>query len=88
MKIKEGYLLREIAGTHVVVPIGERVIEFKGMMTLNETGMFIWEQLQSESTFEDVLDSILSSYEIDEGTAKTDLEEFISVAGKNGVLVQ
>ena len=86
MKINSGYLLREIAGTHVVVPVGERVIEFKGMMTLNETGIFIWEKLQVESSFDDTLDLILDSYDVDADTAKADLEEFLSLARKNGVL--
>ncbi len=31
MKIKEGYLVREIANCYIVVPVGERVIEFKGL---------------------------------------------------------
>ena len=38
---KDGYLVREIADSYVVVPVGERVIDFKGIMTLNDTGLFI-----------------------------------------------
>jgi len=86
MKIKDSFLLREIAGTHIVVPVGERVIDFKGMMTLNEIGAFIWEQLQDEHTFDDVLDAILECYEIDADTAKADLEGFLEQTRKNGAL--
>ena len=86
MKIKDGFLLREIAGTNVVVPIGERVIEFKGMMILNEHGLFVWNMLQDDYTFGEVLASILDEYDIDADTAKADLEEFLARVRKNGAL--
>jgi len=86
MKIKEGFLLREIAGTQVVVPIGERVIEFKGMMTLNDHGLFVWNLLQNDCTFDEILNSILDEYDVDAPTAKDDLEEFLAHVRKNGAL--
>jgi len=88
MKIKDGFLLREIAGTQIVVPIAERVIEFKGMMTLNDHGLFVWNMLQNECTFEDILKSILEEYDVDVETAKADLEEFLAHVRKNGALVE
>ena len=45
MKIKEGYILRNVAGSFVVVPIGEAASEFNGMMNLNDTGAFLFEKL-------------------------------------------
>ena len=86
MKIKDGFLLREIAGTHVVVPVAERVIEFKGMMILNEHGLFVWNMLQSNHTFDEILASILNEYDIDADTAKADLDEFLARVRKNGAL--
>jgi len=86
VKIKDGFLLREIAETHVVVPVGERVIEFKGLMILNEHGLFVWNMLQNDHTFGEVLASILDEYDIDADTAKADLEEFLARVRKNGAL--
>ncbi|MEQ8174746.1 MAG: PqqD family protein [Syntrophomonadaceae bacterium] len=86
MKIKKDYLLREIAGVHIVVPVGERVIDFKGMMTLNDSGCFIWKCLSDNITYEQLLSSILDEYEIEEATARTDLDEFLNTARENGVL--
>ena len=40
MKIKEGYLLREVAGSNIVVPIGEGELNFSGVITLNDVGAF------------------------------------------------
>ena len=45
MTLKKGFMLRSIAGTHVVIPLGERVVDFNGILTLNETGAFLWELL-------------------------------------------
>ena len=59
MRIKEGFLLREIADCYIVVPVGSRVIDFKGLMTLNNSGYFIWNQLIEENTYNNLLDSIL-----------------------------
>lgn len=86
MKIKEGYLVREIAGCHIVVPVGERVIEFKGIMTLNDTGNFIWKCISDEKTYHQLLSEILNEYEIDEETARADLGEFLASARESGVL--
>lgn len=86
MKIKSGFLLREIAGSPVIIPIGERVIEFKGMMTPNETGAFIWRQLATETTYEQLLGAVLEEYDVDEKTAKADLDEFLEAARRCGVI--
>ena len=86
MKIKEGYLLRETATAYLVVPVGERVIEFKEMMTLNNTGAFIWKQLQTGKSFEALLASLLSHYAVEEAAAKADLEVFLQELRDNGLL--
>lgn len=86
MKIKEGYLVREIAGVSIVVPIGERVIDFKGIMTLNDTGNFIWKCLSNDISYIQLLSAILDEYEVDEDTARTDLCDFLDKARESGVL--
>jgi hypothetical protein len=86
LKIKSGFILREIAGSPVIIPVGERVIEFKGMMMPNETGAFIWRKLASETTYEQLLAAVLEEYDVDEKTAKADLDEFLEDARKCGVI--
>lgn len=86
LKLKEGYLAREIAGCYIVVPVGERVIDFKGIMTLNDTGYFIWKNLSADTTESNLLSAVLNEYEIDEATARADLEKFLSKARECGVL--
>lgn len=77
MKIKSGYMMREVAGSYVVVPIGSS-LDFSGVMTLNETGAFLWKQLETEKNENELMVSMLEEYDIDEATLKKDIVEFIS----------
>ena len=46
MKIKKGFVLRDVAGRSVVVATGAAAKRFRGMVMLNETGKEIWTRLQ------------------------------------------
>lgn len=87
MKIKENYMLRKVADCYVVVPIGAAVAEFNGMINLNEVGAFLWRQLESETTFDNVLSSMLAEYEVDEAVAKADLQRFVKELEDAGLIV-
>ena len=77
MKIKEGFVLRQIGGNHIVVPIGSQTIDFRCIITLNETGAFLWQQLQQERTAEDLVAALLAEYEVGEDVARADVDKFI-----------
>lgn len=77
MKIKEGYLLREVAGSHVVVPTGKAALDFSGVITLNGTSAFLWRQLAEDRSERELLSAILAEYETDEATAQADIAEFL-----------
>ncbi len=77
MKIKNGFMLREIAGQWVVVPIGTRVVEFNGIMTLTESGAILWKKLEGGAETEELVSAILAEYDIDDKTARNDIEIFL-----------
>ncbi len=76
MKIKDGYLLRSVAGKNIVVSVGGN-LDFNGMLTLNDTGVFFWNLLQKTTTKEEMLSAVLSEYDVDKEEAKKDIDEFI-----------
>ncbi len=78
MKIKDGYLLREVAGSNIVVPVGEGAMDFSGVITLNEVGAFIWNLLEKDITKDQIVEKMLSEYDVDKTTAENDVEEYIS----------
>lgn len=77
MKLKPGYMLRNVAGYNVVVPIGEAALDFNGMINLNESGAMLWEMLENEATEEALVKALLDEYETTEETAKKDVSLFV-----------
>lgn len=77
MKINEGYLLRNVAGKNIVVSVGADV-NFNGMLTLNDTGVFLWNLLSEETTKEEMLSKILKEYDVSEDEASKDIDAFIA----------
>ena len=77
MKIKEGYVLREVARNNIVVPLGDAEVSFKGIMTLNDVGTFIWKILENGATKEELLNAVLNEYDVDEETASKDIDRYI-----------
>lgn len=77
MKFKKEFMLREIVGETILIPVGESNNHFNGIITINELGKFIWENLESSENESILLDKILNEYEVDEKTAKDDLDEFL-----------
>lgn len=88
MKIKEDLMLREICGAWMVVPMGERLMEFHGMIRLNETGAFIWEKMESGMELPEIADAIVEEYEITKEKAIEKIEEFMEMLKKEGLVEQ
>lgn len=86
MKVKEGFLKRQIGDRVVVVPIGEASNDFHGMINLNETAGEMWELLQEETDEERVLNAIMEKYEVEYDRAKNSLEKFLNDLRDAGVL--
>lgn len=84
MKIKEGFLLRNVAGNNVVVPIGQATLDFNGMMSLNDTGAFLFSKMIEGTTREKLIEELMAEYGIDEQLAQKDVDTFIQkVEGEN-----
>lgn len=86
MKIKDGFLLRQVAGQTVVLPVGGD-LDLNMMITLNDTGAFLWEKLQNDCTKDDLVSALLAEYEVDEPTARTCVETFTKKLSDNDFLV-
>ena len=75
MKIKDGFILREVAGDTIAMPSGD--MELNGMITLNETGAFLWKLLETETTEEELTAAIMKQYTVEEQIAKTAVHNFV-----------
>lgn len=86
MKIKNGFAKRKIAYSNIVVPVGRATNDFNGMITLNDSGSFFWDCLTHETTIDEVVEKVISEYDIDTETAKRDIEKFIKMLEDNNLL--
>ena len=77
MKIKKDFMLREVAGYAVVVPVGEGALDFNGVINLNESGAFLWKAMEQDTTQEKMVEALLGEYDVDEVRAKADVEAFV-----------
>lgn len=86
MKVQKEFVLREIAGDYVIIPTRKTVLTFNGLITVNEVGADLWKMLQSDVTFEDLVQGILKDYDVDEETAREDIQEFLDTLIRGGIL--
>ena len=87
MKIKNGFILRDVGGKTFVVATGELSKEFSGLITLNETGKLIWQELTKGVSAEEIVDKIMAEYECDDkNLVQSDVNTFIAKLERDGVL--
>ena len=86
MKIKKGFLMREVAGENVVIAVGEAAKQFKGMVRLNPTGAFLWKLLENDTDEAAMASAMLDTYDTDKETAEKDITAFVSAIRAAGLL--
>ncbi len=85
MKIKEGFVLKNVAGETVVLP-SRGAANLDVMISLNDTAGFLWEKLTVGAEIEELVEALLAEYEVDEATAKYAVETFINTLKEHDFL--
>lgn len=86
MKIKNGFVLREVAGKAVVIAVGEASKTFHGMINLNGTGKDIWQGVGAGKSVEEIATKLTEDYEVDFEKAKEDTEKIIEKMREAGII--
>lgn len=86
MKLNENFVLRQVADTWVVLPLGDATVDFHGMLTLNETGALLWESLEQGGSREDLVAALTKEYAVSAEIALADVNEFLAKLEKTGCL--
>ena len=84
MKIREGYVLRQVADHYVVLPVGQASVSFNGMLSLNESGALLWRALENGGDRETLAAALTAEYEVEREQALSDADEFIAALEKIG----
>ena len=84
IKIKEGFEIHQFAGINIVIDKTE--IPEKALFSLNETGLFIWNQLENGTTLKLLVHSLQAEYDVGEEQAAEDVKEFLQVISEKDIL--
>lgn len=87
MHIASNFLLKELDGQYLMIPVGKIDADFNELITVNEIGVFLWEELQEERTEEELVQRILEEYEVEEDVAREDVRDFIELLQEGGALI-
>jgi len=69
---------RKTGNEYVLVPITDNIADMDSVYTLNETGAFIWEQIDGKKSTEEIISAMTEEYDIDKDTATEDVLQFIT----------
>jgi len=69
---------RKTGNEYVLVPVTGNIADMDSVYALNETGAFIWEQIDGKKSLGDLIAALTGEYEIDYETAKSDLLDFVA----------
>lgn len=86
MKLKEEFVLRQVADTWVVMPLGQTSVDFNGMLTLNQSGALLWQALEKGGDREALADTLTAQYEVDREEALADVDAFLAKLQQTGCL--
>ena len=87
MKLKKGYVLRELCGEFIICPEGLDVIDGGRMFALNEPAAYLWHQVENvEFTPDTLLELLLKEYDVSESTARKDIKDLLEGLQEYGVI--
>ena len=86
MKAREGFILRNLAGEYLLMPKGEKIKNYDSVVLMNELSAFVWGKMQNPVTQSDLLEAVLNEYDVDEETAREDLNGLLAKLKEAGVI--
>lgn len=86
MKLKKNYVLRQAAGSWVVLPLGAEAVNFSGMLKLNESGVLLWRALEADGDKVALVEALTKEYAVSKDQAEADVEEFLAALIKCGCI--
>lgn len=86
MKIKNGFVLRQLGDSYIIVPTGDAKLGFNGMISFNGTGALIWRALEQGMDKEQTVAELTRVYDIDPAKAAADIDSFYAKLQEAGLV--
>lgn len=88
MRVDKEFVLREIAGDYIIIPAGRTVLDFNGLITVNEVGVSLWNMLQNDVSLDELVQGVLDEYDVEESVAREDIQEFLDALIAHGIIAK
>jgi len=88
MKLSDKFILKKIGDSASLVPFGQALVDFNCLLTFNKVGTFLAEELQEEKTLDELVEATTKRFNIDEETARRDVEAFVERLRADNILVE
>ena len=88
MKAEKNMILRQVAGEYILIPVGEMAQKIHGMVSVTESGQLLWNKLQQSCSETELVDALLSEYDVDRTTAEQDVRDFVTKMDQLGLLAE
>jgi hypothetical protein len=88
MKRKADFMVQNVGGENLLVPLGGQVMDLNGLVTLNDTGACVWELLAQERTADELAAAVAARFDVDGATALTDVRAFLDEITRLGLVEQ
>ena len=88
MRIKQGFVLRDVCGEKVIVGEGLGAVNFGKLLSLNETAAWLWEQAVAIGDFnvEQLTQKLCEEYEVAADEARNDVTAMMNEWNSIGVI--
>lgn len=86
MIICPGFKLMDIADEHLLVPVGEKAVSFKGVVTLTESSYYLLNLMYEPKSKSELVNELVQEFDVDEDTAKADIDIFVAKLLDMGVI--
>ena len=86
MKRKNDFIMQDVGGENLLVPLGAQVMDLNGLITLNSTAACVWELLAAERSLDELTAAVAERFDIDPETARADVQIFVHEIAKIGLL--
>lgn len=89
MKLKSGFKFNQVCGQSFVIPMGENNIDFSKIIAFNPSSELLWKRMEKgDFTVDDLVQVLLDEYEVDEETARKDVESILEQFRGEGLILE
>ena len=86
MKRKNDFIMQDVGGENLLVPLGAQVMDLNGLITLNSTAACVWELLAAERSLDELIAAVAERFDVDPETACADVQIFVHEIARIGLL--